>query len=207
MRLKSYLSLTLCALLAIACGSVNNPEAEIAMALANGELSRADAMLCMQPREKYTEFKARLIEEYLGIDALDKAIYIYEYKTVHCSTYEMQYSSLHGSAEFTKRYTEKIYNALIRADRFDEAWEYHALSYGDKNYPGNAPDYLSYMSDVVVYLCSSGRANEARQFISQKSVWFITNVDNHEWGESYPNFRYDIMRQELNKIFNEAQQL
>lgn len=194
------------ALLLFACNNAN-PELEIAMALANGELSKADAMLCTQPRDEYLEYKARLIDEYLGIDELDKAIYIYEYHTTHCSTYEMQYDSLYSNAEFTRKYSEKIYNALIKSDRFDEAWGYHPLSYETKTYPGNAPDYLSYMSDVIVYLCSTGRATEARTFISQKSSWFITNVDNHEWGGSYPSFRYDIMRQEINKIFNEAQQL
>ena len=61
------------ALLLFACNNAN-PELEIAMALANGELSKADAMLCTQPRDEYLEYKARLIDEYLGIDELDKAI-------------------------------------------------------------------------------------------------------------------------------------
>ena len=106
---------------------------------------------------------------------------------------------------YTQKYSKKIYNALFKESRYDEAWNYHARSYDSEDYPGNAPDYFAYMSDVVIAMCSSGQSAQAQQFIKQKSVWFLKNVDNHEWGKDYPNYRYDIMRSELNKVYNNAQ--
>ena len=43
---------------------------------------------------------------------------------------------------------------------------------------------------------------QASQFIKQKSMWFLKNVDNIRWCKDYPNFRYSIMCDELNKVYN-----
>ena len=61
------------------------------------------------------------------------------------------------------------------------------------------------MSDVIVAMCSSGQQAQAQQFIKQKSVWFIKNVDNSYSVDSYLDYRYDIMRSQLFKVLNDSQ--
>lgn len=94
---------------------------------------------------------------------------------------------------------------MIKEGRYDEAWNYHARSYDSEDYAGNAPDYFSYMSDVIVAMCNSGQQAQAQQFIKQKSVWFIKNVDNSYSVDSYLDYRYDIMRSQLFKVLNDSQ--
>lgn len=147
-----------------------------------------------------------LIDEYLSVDSVDDAIFVFDKITGHCSMYEMQHNSLYASASFTRSYSRKIYNALIKSERYDEAWSYHTLSYEGENYPGNAPDYFAYMSDVIIHMCSSGRSVQAQMFIKQKGIWFLKNVDNHQWGKDYPDYRYDIMCGELDKVYNSVKE-
>lgn len=157
-----------------------------------------DAVVCRH-------YGGMLIDEYLAIDNLDRAIHVFENLTGHCSMYNMKYKGLYDSAAYTEKYSRKIYDALIKDGRYDEAWNYHARNYENEDYAGNAPDYFSYMSDVIVAMCSSGQQAQAQQFIKQKSVWFIKNVDNSYSVDSYLDYRYDIMRIQLFKVFNDAQ--
>ena len=146
-----------------------------------------------------------LIDEYLAIDNLDRAIYVFERITGHCSMYNMKYKGLYDNAAYTEKYSRKIYDALIKEGRYDEAWNYHARNYDREDYAGNAPDYFSYMSDVIVAMCNSGQQVQAQQFIKQKSVWFIKNVDNSYSVDDYLDYRYDIMRSQLFKVLNDSQ--
>lgn len=47
----------------------------------------------------------------------------------------------YSNATYTELFS-KIYNALLKAGRYEEAWGYHARSYDGEDYPGNAPDFL-----------------------------------------------------------------
>jgi hypothetical protein len=119
---------------------------------------------------------------------------------------DTQFTALYKNAEYTKKYAKIIYYALLKNGRYDEAWEYHTRSYKDTDYPGNAPDYFSYMSDVIIEMCQKGKHAEAQQFINQKSIWFLKNVNNHKYGDTYPNYyRYENMCEELNHVFNTVQ--
>lgn len=187
-----------------ACGASSSEKCEAA--LNAGNLKEAESHLKeIDDSDVCRYYGGLLIDEYLAIGNLNRAIYVFDNITGHCSMYEMQFDGLYSSADYTKKYSKKIYNALLKECRYDEAWNYHARSYDGEDYPGNAPDYFAYMSDVIIAMCNSGQSMQAQQFIKQKSVWFLKNIDNHEWGKDYPNYRYDIMRSELNKVYNNAQ--
>ena len=144
-----------------------------------------------------------LIEEYLSIDELDKAIHVYERITpYHCSRYEMQWDNLYGLDGYEVAVTAKFRKALNKADRFEEAWEYYPLEYETETYAGNASSYFRYMSDVIVHLCSNDRKPEAQLFLNRHVNWFRTNVDNGEWGKDYPQYSYASMKSELQDIIN-----
>lgn len=202
------ISLLLCliiSLLTLSCGGDSNAE-KTKDALEKGSLKEAETYLKkVSDNQTQRYYGGLLIDEYLAINQLDKAIYVFEKITGHCSMYDMKYESLHKSAYYTKEYSKKIYDALLSEGRYDEAWNYHSLSYDGEDYPGNAPDYFAYMSDCILQMCNSGQKAQVQKFIKQKSVWFLKNVDNHKWGKDYPNFRYDIMLNELYKVYNNAQ--
>ena len=194
--------MALCVL--VACTPIASKKCQ--SALDAGNLTEAEKYLKeIKGSSECLYYGGMLIDEYLAIGNLDRAIYVFERITGHCSMYNMQYKGLYNNAAYTEKYSRKIYDALIKEGRYDEAWNYHARSYDSEDYPGNAPDYFAYMADCVIAMCNSGNSMQASQFIKQKSVWFLKNVDNSRWGNDYPNYRYSIMCSELNKVFNSSQ--
>lgn len=203
--MKLLKSLLCFAMLCTATACTSNEEL-VEKALAAGNLKEAELLLKdVDDSSKRRYYGGILIDEYLSIDNLDRAIYVFERITGHCSMYQMQYKYSYSSADYTETYSQKLYKALMNAGRYDEAWSYHARSYDSEDYPGNAPDYFAYMTDAIIHMCNMGQSAQAARFIKQKGIWFLKNVDNHEWGHDYPNYRYDIMRGELNRVFNDAQ--
>ena len=202
-KMKLVLSImALCFL--VACTPIASKKCQ--SALDAGNLTEAEKYLKeIKGSSECLYYGGMLIDEYLAIGNLDRAIYVFERITGHCSMYNMQYKGLYNNAAYTEKYSRKIYDALIKEGRYDEAWNYHARSYGSEDYPGNAPDYFSYMSDVIVAMCNSGQQAQAQQFIKQKSVWFIKNVDNSYSVDSYLDYLYDIMRSQLFKVLNDSQ--
>ncbi len=198
------LTLLLSIFLLVGCGNIAKHNVE--KALDAGNLTEAEKYLKeIKGSSECLYYGGMLIDEYLAIGNLDRAIYVFERITGHCSMYNMQYKGLYNNAAYTEKYSRKIYDALIKEGRYDEAWNYHARSYDSEDYPGNAPAYFAYMADCVIAMCNSGNSMQASQFIKQKSVWFLKNVDNSRWGKDYPNYRYSIMCSELNKVFNSIQ--
>lgn len=188
----------------VACGPTASEKCNEALTV--GNLKEAETLLKeISDGGVRRYYGGMLIDEYLSMDKLDRAIYVFDRITGHCSMYDMQYKSAYASAEYTQTYSAKIYQALIKAERYDEAWTYHERNYDGENYPGNAPNYFSYMTDCITHMCNLGNAAQAIEFMKQKRIWFLNNVDNHEWGKDYPNYRYDIMSAQLNKILNDAQ--
>lgn len=205
--MKNYLCkliLLLSIFLMVGCGYLATRNVE--NALNNGNLKEAEKYLKeIKDSRECRRYGGLLIDEYLAIGNLDRGIYVFEKITGHCSMYNMKYKGLYDDAAYTEKYSRKIYDALIKEGRYDEAWDYHARNYDSEDYAGNAPDYFAYMSDVIVAMCRSGQQAQAQQFIKQKSVWFIKNVDNSYNVDSYLDYRYDIMRSQLFKVLNDAQ--
>ena len=201
----------MCAVLAItimvvACGG-NSPKSKVSefyKLLDAGSISEARGILYdMQGEEVYRCAEA-LIGEYIAMGEVHNAIAVYERATPdHCSTYEMQYS-YHTHGNYENRVTKLIYTALIEADEFEKAWEYHHLEYNTPTYAGNGGCYFSYVSDVLIHLCQQNRHFEAQQFLDKHSLWFLSNVNNGEWGEKYPNYSYDKVVRELQQIINRS---
>ena len=188
----------------VACTPIASKKCQ--SALDAGNLKEAEKYLKeIKDSRECRHYGGLLIDEYLAIGNLDRAIHIFENITGHCSMYNMKYKGLYDNAAYTEKYSRKIYDALIKEGRYDEAWNYHARNYDREDYAGNAPDYFAYMSDVIVAMCSSGQQAQAQQFIKQKSVWFIKNVDNSYNVDSYLDYRYDIMRSQLFKVLNDFQ--
>lgn len=185
------------------CSSGQKKEKEFYEAIDNDNLSEAKSVLReMDGSEKYKCAEV-LVEEYIDAGEVQEAVNVYERITPnHCSTYEMQYESLHGHDGYETRVTKLLYQALIENGEFDKAWSYHPLDYQDENYPGNAKCYFSYLSDVLVHLCQTGRQPEAQQFLDTKGLWFQKNVDNSEWVEDYAQYTYRNMIGQLQSILN-----
>ena len=98
------------AVLFLSCESSAN---KMDVALSNGELSKAESLLSDMSGSEMYRYSSRLIDEYLSIGNLDKAIRVFNDITPHCSMYEMQYTALYSSASYTKDNAKKIYNALL----------------------------------------------------------------------------------------------
>lgn len=189
------------ALTFVACGP--SPREQFDAAVAEGRLSDALKVLPEINKDNDRYFCCTtLIDEYLAIDDIDKAIYVFDRVSSHCSVYQMQYENLYSTSKYTKLNSQKIYKKLIAADRFDEAWAYHPLSYDDENYPGNAPDYFAFMVDVITHLCANNRKAEAQTFITTHIHWFTKNVDNHQWGKDHPQYYKSIMHGQLLDVLN-----
>lgn len=197
--------LILCAVavcLLVACGASSSKKCE--GALVAGNLKEAEMHLKkISDAAQCRYYGGLLIEEYLAIDNLDKAIYVFENITGHCSMYQMQYSH-YSSANYTQNYSQKIYTALLKAGRYDEAWGYHSRSYDGDNYAGNAPDYFAYMTDCIIQMCNSGGSSQVPKFIKQNGLWFLKNVDNTSSRDDYSMYCYDVMCSQLNKVYNNA---
>lgn len=190
-----------------ACGGSQKTKApdereQFNQAIKEGRLSDAETLLVNgKISVGFYDCCTMLIDEYLDIEDLDKAIYVFDkISSKRCSMYDMQWNS--STSEYSKKNSKKIYKQLINEDRFDDAWEYHSLRYGTQDYPGNAPDYFSYMTDVIVHLCSNNRKAEAQRFVTTHIHWFTKNVDQHEWGKDYPQYKRSLMQIELQSVID-----
>jgi len=202
--MKSFIlvvAVAFAALTFVACGP--SPREQFDVAVAEGRLSDALELLNEIDRKHGRYFCCTtLIDEYLAIGDIDKAIYVFDRVSSHCSVYQMQYENLYSTSKYTKQNSQKIYKKLIAADRFDDAWAYHPLSYDGEDYPGNAPDYFAFMVDVITHLCINNRKAEAQRFITTHIHWFTKNVDNHQWGKDYPQYYKSIMHGQLLDVLN-----
>ena len=182
-----------------ACGASSSEKCEAA--LDAGNLKEAEQYLKeIEDRDACRYYGGLLIDEYLAIGNLDRAIFVFDNITGHCSMYDMQWHN--ANATYTRVYAKKIYNTLLKENRYDEAWNYHGRSYDSEDYPGNAPDYFAYMVDVITHLCTNNRKAEAHRFVTTHIHWFTKNVDNHEWGKDYPQYYKSIMHGQLLDVLN-----
>lgn len=151
----------------------------------------------------------RLIELYVANKDVTNAIDFYE-NLGHCSTYEMQYDIYcHGTSDdYEPNATKLIRGILIEVGDYDKAWQYHPLRYEDESYAENAKSRYQYMVEIVHYLCENNRKTEARQFIKDKSAWFVKNVDIHnnaasEYYSTYKEYNSRTVKAKLLKVVAE----
>ena len=110
----SKIKLVVClAIACMACACVSNSD-RIENALMEGNLKDAEMYLKkINDRGVRRYYGGLLIDEYLAVDNLDKAIFVFDKITGHCSMYQMQYTSLYDSDSYTQTYSKKLYDALL----------------------------------------------------------------------------------------------
>lgn len=177
---------------------------EVIEVIDKGNLNKAKKMLPdVMEKERY-RCALLLIEEYVSIEDVDNAMYVFERITPeHCSMYEMQHESLYKTVKYTKEAVSMIYPALIKKGEYEKAWKYHELEYEDPFYAGNAPCYYKYLLDVMDHLCEQGKISDAEEFLNEHAVWFRQNVDRSSHAKSYQQYSYQNIKTRLQIALNE----
>lgn len=174
--------------------------------LADGKYKDAENIVKkMKGVEKY-DCAELLIHEYLELEEYDKAVYVYEKITPeHCSNSNMKFSNLycHGAGEnYELNVTSLFRKAFMKIGDYDKVWQYSVWdSDSDNGY--NAEAYYKFMSEVVLYLCSTGNKAEANKFVNHYVFWFDTRIDNNSYySTDKPEFSCNSVRSKLQRIIN-----
>lgn len=157
-----------------ACG--DNGADKFREAIGAGNLSEAQECLMKMDGEEICPCALQLIRAYMSVDAVDKAIHVYENITPwHRNRYDMKWS--YGDYERTvcKLFREH----LVKNGEYEAALNYYPLEYESEDYIGNAQSYYIYISDVVADMCAKGQQDGARKFVKYRLRWFVANVDAH----------------------------
>ena len=123
----------------------------------------------------------------------------------HCSNSNMRFPSLycHGAGEnYELNVTTSLRKAFMATGDYDKVWQYSVWdSDGDSGYDAEA--YYKFMSDVILYLCSTGNKAEAHRFLNHYVFWFDTYIDNSSYySVEKPGFLCDVVKSKLQRIIN-----
>jgi hypothetical protein len=137
--------------------------------LAEGKYKEAEESIKkMKGMERYNCAEA-LINEYIELEEYDRAVYVYEKCTPeHCDNDSMRFPNLycHG-ANYELTVTALFRKVFMRTGDYDKVWQYSVWeSDGDSGYDAEA--YYQFMSDVILYLCSTGNKAEANRFLMEQ---------------------------------------
>ena len=197
--LKMY---KLCALLAVSLLVVScTPSVDDL--ISEGKYKEAEAAIKKKKGFEKYDYAELLINEYIELEEYDKAIYVYEKITPeHCSNKNMQWPSLycHGAGQNYETTVTSIFRKTFMATGdYDKVWQYSVWeSDGDSGYDAEA--YYKFMSDVILYLCSTGNKTEAHKFLNHYVFWFDVRVDNTSYSDDYPEFHCDVVRSKLQAL-------
>ena len=200
--LKMY---KLCALLAVSLLVVScTPSVDDL--ISEGKYKEAEAAIKKKKGFEKYDYAELLINEYIELEEYDKAIYVYEKITPeHCSNKNMQWPSLycHGAGQNYETTVTSIFRKTFMATGdYDKVWQYSVWeSDGDSGYDAEA--YYKFMSDVILYLCSTGNNAEAHKFLNHYVFWFDTYIDNNSYySTEKPGFHCDVVKSKLQRIIN-----
>ena len=200
--LKMY---KLCALLAVSLLVVScTPSVDDL--ISEGKYKEAEAAIKKKKGFEKYDYAELLINEYIELEEYDKAIYVYEKITPeHCSNKNMQWPSLycHGAGQNYETTVTSIFRKTFMATGdYDKVWQYSVWeSDGDSGYDAEA--YYKFMSDVILYLCSTGNKAEAHRFLNHYVFWFDTYIDNSSYySTEKPGFLCDVVKSKLQRIIN-----
>ena len=202
--MRNLFNITLLAIVSlIACSCTT---ANFEKLLADGKYKDAENVVKkMKGAEKY-DCAELLIREYLELEEYDKAVYVYEKITPeHCSNSNMRFSNLycHGAGEnYELNITSLFRKTFMKTGDYDKVWQYSVWdSDSDNGY--NAEAYYKFMSEVVLYLCSTGNNAEANKFVNHYVFWFDTRIDNDSYySTNKPEFSCNSVRSKLQRIIN-----
>lgn len=199
MRKLFYLCAGVIALMILVACSANFDQL-----LAEGKYKEAEECIKkMKGIERYNCAEA-LINEYIELEDYERAVYVYEKCTPeHCSNNNMRYPSLycHG-ADYELTVTALFRKIFIETGDYDKVWKYSVWdSDGNSGYDADA--YYKFMSEVILYLCSTGNKAEANRFLNHYVYWFDTMIDNNSYySTEKPQFMCDVVRGKLQRIIN-----
>ena len=200
--LKMY---KLCALLAVSLLVVScTPSVDDL--ISEGKYKEAETAIKKKKGFEKYDYAELLINEYIELEEYDKAIYVYEKITPeHCSNKNMQWPSLycHGAGQNYETTVTSIFRKTFMATGdYDKVWQYSVWeSDGDSGYDAEA--YYKFMSDVILYLCSTGNKAEAHKFLNHYVFWFDTYIDNNSYySTEKPGFHCDVVKSKLQRIIN-----
>ena len=197
-RLLNWCAGVIASLILVSCG------ANFDQLLAEGKYKEAEKCIKkMKGMERYNCAEA-LINEYIELEEYDRAIYVYEKCTPeHCDNDCMRFPSLycHG-ANYELTVTALFRKVFMEVGDYDKVWQYSVWdSDGDSGYDAEA--YYQFMSDVILYLCSTGNKAEASRFLNHYVYWFDTKIDNDSYySTEKPQFMCDVVRGKLQRIIN-----
>ena len=197
-RLLNWCAGVIASLILVSCG------ANFDQLLAEGKYKEAEKCIKkMKGMERYNCAEA-LINEYIELEEYDRAIYVYEKCTPeHCDNDCMRFPSLycHG-ANYELTVTALFRKVFMEVGDYDKVWQYSVWdSDGDSGYDAEA--YYQFMSDVILYLCSTGNKAEASRFLNHYVYWFDTKIDNDSYySTEKPQFMCDVVRGKLQRIIS-----
>lgn len=173
--------------------------------LEDGKYQTAEKLIKkMKGNAKY-ECAEALIREYIDIEEYDRAIFVYEKITPeHCYNDELEYTSSYGhgaSGSYEKSVTELFRKIFMETGDYDKVWQYYLWD-TDHDSGYNARAYYKFMSEVILYLCSTGNIVEANRFLNHYIYWFDTRVDSTSYSDDFPEFHCDVARSKLQRIIN-----
>lgn len=159
------LNIIVCILIAsfVSSCSSSSDNKKLEEAIDAGKLKEAEELLKEEDDAGLCRYYGGLlIDEYLAIGKLDRAIYVFDNITGHNTMDNLVFGN-----EYSREYSRKIYNALLDAGRYDDAWNYHEREYSSVDYAGNAQHYLAYMTDVITSMCKTGRHEQVDEAVSK----------------------------------------
>lgn len=174
--------------------------------ISEGKYKEAEAAIKKKKGFEKYDYAELLINEYIELEEYGKAIYVYEKITPeHCSNSNMRFPSLycHGAGEnYELNVTTSLRKAFMATGDYDKVWQYSVWdSDGDSGYDAEA--YYKFMSDVILYLCSTGNKAEAHRFLNHYVFWFDTYIDNNSYySTEKPGFHCDVVKSKLQRIIN-----
>ena len=199
MRKLFYLCAGVIALMILVACSANFDQL-----LAEGKYKEAEECIKkMKGIERYNCAEA-LMNEYIQLEDYERAVYVYEKCTPeHCSNNNMRYPYIycHG-ADYELTVTALFRKIFIETGDYDKVWKYSVWdSDGNSGYDADA--YYKFMSEVILYLCSTGNKAEANRFLNHYVYWFDTMIDNNSYySTEKPQFMCDVVRGKLQRIIN-----
>ena len=172
--------------------------------LAEGKYKEAEECIKkMKAIERYNCDEA-LINEYIELEEYDRAVYVYEKCTPeHCDNDSMRFPNLYClGANYELTVTALFRKVFMGTGDYDKVWQYSVWeSDGDSGYDAEA--YYQFMSDVILYLCSTGNKAEANRFLNHYVYWFDAKIDNNSYySTEKPQFMCDVVRGKLQRIIN-----
>lgn len=174
--------------------------------LAEGKYKEAEESIKkMKGLDKY-DYAEALISEYIELEEYDRAVYVYEKCTPeHCENENMKYPNLycHGAGQnYELNVTAAFRKVFMETGDYDKVWQY-SVRESDGNSGYDAEAYYKFMSEVILYLCSTGNKAEANRFLNHYVFWFDTMIDNSSYySNEKPQFMCDVVRGKLQRIIN-----